>query len=77
VSGDGWTTVLRLARGVRAANSGAEQADGFAALTEVSGHWGKGRLVQSKLLSLLVTKDGRVFAGAVRPSRLYAAAARG
>ena len=45
------------------------------ALTPVSGPWGSGRLLDSKLLSVLVTNDGRVFAGAVDPSALYAAAA--
>jgi outer membrane lipoprotein-sorting protein len=45
------------------------------ALTPVSGTWGSGRLLDSKLLSVLVTDDGRIFAGAVDPSALYAAAA--
>ena len=37
--------------------------------------WGSGRLLDSKLVSILITDDGRVFAGAVDPSALYAAAA--
>ena len=45
------------------------------ALTPVSGTWGSGRLLDSKLVSILITNDGRVFAGAVDPSALYAAAA--
>jgi outer membrane lipoprotein-sorting protein len=45
------------------------------ALTPVSGTWGSGRLLDSKLVSILVTDDGRLFAGAVDPSALYAAAA--
>jgi hypothetical protein len=73
VSGDSWTAVLRLGGG-RVVDA-AGQTEAFSSLPQVSGHWGKGRLVQSALLSLLVTKDGRVFAGAVRPARLYAAAA--
>jgi hypothetical protein len=44
------------------------------ALTPVSGAWGKGRLLESPLVSVLVTADGRVFAGAVAPDTLYAAA---
>jgi hypothetical protein len=76
VSGAGWTTVRRLG-GVRHVVDPADHAEVFSSLTEVSGHWGKGRLIQSELLSLLVTKNGRVFAGAVRPGRLYAAAAGG
>jgi hypothetical protein len=43
-------------------------------LTPVSGAWGKGRLLESSLLSVLVTDDGRLLAGAVAPDQLYAAA---
>ncbi|MBE7189661.1 hypothetical protein [Jatrophihabitans endophyticus] len=46
------------------------------ALTRVSGAWGSGRLLQTSLVSVLLLHDGRVFAGAVDPSELYAAAAR-
>jgi outer membrane lipoprotein-sorting protein len=42
--------------------------------TPVSGSWGSGRLVQTSLLSVLITNDGRVLVGAVTPSVLYAAA---
>jgi hypothetical protein len=45
-------------------------------LPKVSGSWGSGRLLQSKLFTVLVTDDGRVLAGAVAPDRLYAAAAK-
>lgn len=47
----------------------------LAALPHVSGAWGSGRLLSSRLFSVLVTDDGRVLAGAVSPDRLYAAAA--
>lgn len=43
-------------------------------LPKVSGAWGSGRLFDSSLFSALVTDDGRVFAGAVDPGALYAAA---
>jgi outer membrane lipoprotein-sorting protein len=43
-------------------------------LTAVHGDWGRGRLLDSALVSVLVTDDGRVFAGSVDPSALYAAA---
>jgi outer membrane lipoprotein-sorting protein len=43
--------------------------------THVSGRWGSGRLLQTSLMSLLMTSDGRVFAGAVTPEVLYQAAA--
>jgi hypothetical protein len=47
----------------------------IAQLPTVSGSWGTGRLLSTRLLSVLITNDGRVFAGAVAPSALYAAAA--
>ncbi len=42
--------------------------------TPVSGSWGKGRLVQTSLLSMLMTSNGRVLVGAVTPQVLYDAA---
>lgn len=42
--------------------------------TPVSGAWGSGRLLQTSLVSVLITSDGRTFVGAVQPSVLYAAA---
>lgn len=42
--------------------------------TPVHGSWGHGRLFESSLLSVLITDDGRVYAGAVDPDALYAAA---
>lgn len=72
-TGSGWTTVVKLAGEsgsvARYARSGLLRQ-----LTPVSGAWGKGRLLDSPLLSVLVTTDGRVFAGAVDPAELYAAA---
>jgi hypothetical protein len=44
-------------------------------LPRVSGSWGQGRLLQSKLVSALFVDDGRILVGAVSPERLYAAAA--
>ncbi|WP_051367977.1 LolA family protein [Hamadaea tsunoensis] len=44
-------------------------------LPAVSGSWGSGHLLTGALFSVLLTDDGRVFAGAVDPDRLYAAAA--
>lgn len=46
----------------------------LSALKPVEGSWGHGRLLDSALFSALVTSDGRVFAGAVDPQALYAAA---
>ena len=42
--------------------------------TQVAGSWGSGRLLRTPLISILVTSNGRVFFGAVRPDVLYQAA---
>lgn len=56
---------------------GADQLTAMLAmLPKVSGSWGSGHLLAGKLFSVLVTDDGRVLAGAVTPSALYAAAAK-
>jgi outer membrane lipoprotein-sorting protein len=48
----------------------------LAAAKPVSGTWGSGRLLQTSLVSVLITDSGRTFVGAVQPSVLYAAASR-
>jgi hypothetical protein len=40
------------------------------------GSWGSGRLLTTSLLSVLVTSNGTVLAGAVTPDTLYADAAQ-
>lgn len=72
-SGSGWATVLGYdtRRPIHLSGLGLGRA-----LTRVSGAWGRGRLLETSLLSVLVLHDGRVYAGAVDPSELYAAAAR-
>ncbi|MCG5440568.1 LolA family protein [Micromonospora foliorum] len=85
--GSGWTTVLvgRLDGGLggkpaKPAAPAAGAAEGMdmskllGGLSAVSGDWGSGRLLTSKLFSVLLTDDGRVLAGAVTPERLYQAA---
>jgi outer membrane lipoprotein-sorting protein len=81
VVGTGWTSVVVLHTPDMVPGVGPNaRAEGSArqllnALTPVSGAWGKGRLLDSKLLSILITDDGRVLAGAVDPSALYTVAA--
>jgi outer membrane lipoprotein-sorting protein len=72
-AGSGWTSVVQL---TGETDEVAKYARGglVRQLTPVSGTWGRGRLLDSSLLSVLVTTDGRVFAGAVDPAELYAAA---
>ena len=75
--GSGWTTVLKVT-GLPPAATLAKQNPRAAALLgllpAVRGSWGSGRLLQTSGFSALITDDGRVFAGAVEPSVLYAAA---
>jgi outer membrane lipoprotein-sorting protein len=77
VVGTGWTTVF-AAKGVQTSSGDAQADKQFTAflnsLPKVSGSWGSGHLLQSKLFSALLTDDGRVFVGAVDPNKLYAAA---
>jgi hypothetical protein len=42
------------------------------ATTPVRGDWGSGRLLQTKLLSVLITSKGQILTGAVTPGVLYA-----
>lgn len=73
VRGTGWESVVEY-RVNRAALAEVAQPI-MAALQPVSGDWGHGRLLDATLMCVLVTDDGRAFAGAVEPSALYAAAA--
>jgi hypothetical protein len=91
VIGSGWTAILAVRdqlpspprrygviQGSQPGQSDAEPSTLgaiIAQLPTVSGSWGTGRLLSTRLLSVLITNDGRVFAGAVAPSALYAAAA--
>jgi len=42
------------------------------AMTPVQGTWGSGRLLQTRLLTVLITSKGQILAGAVTPAALYA-----
>lgn len=73
VIGEGWTTVLAT----RAPMPKSSDAIGALLnhLPAVSGSWGSGHVLSGSLFSVLITSDGRTLAGAVRPERLYQAAA--
>ncbi len=80
IVGQGWTSVV-VAKMPPDALNPTPQGDRGAqnllnTLPKVSGNWGSGRLLTSKLFSVLITDDGRVLAGAVKPDRLYQAAAK-
>ncbi|MEV0587143.1 DUF2092 domain-containing protein [Nonomuraea sp. NPDC050310] len=63
--GSGWSTVAALPY---------QRSESFdellSAAKPVSGTWGSGKLITSKLLTVLVTDDGRILAGAVTPDKL-------
>lgn len=74
VVGEGWTTVVIAdvdrPKGDRPGEQGRNE-DPLQALPRVSGSWGSGRLLSGALFSAVITDDGRVAAGAVRPGLLY------
>ncbi|HEX7745885.1 MAG TPA: hypothetical protein VF462_11555 [Micromonosporaceae bacterium] len=70
--GSGWTTVVVARTPQTSAGGDRGPATAMlAGLPRVSGDWGSGRLLTSKLVSALLTDDGRLLVGAVRPDRLY------
>ena len=82
VVGKGWTSVAVATLPKDTANGGgqeqgsANQLEGMLkALPPVSGSWGSGHLLEGTLFSAVVTDDGRVAVGAVKPDALYAALA--
>jgi hypothetical protein len=79
VLGKDWLSVAVLP-GSAVAGGGANAESILGALmsasTPVHGSWGSGRLLRTSLLSVLMLSDGKVLAGAVVPSVLYADAAQ-
>jgi hypothetical protein len=78
IIGTGWTSVLEVPGSGPIQSSPSSPASVQSilnALAPVSGTWGSGRLFDSKLVTALITDDGRIFIGMVEPSVLYAAAA--
>ncbi len=73
VLGSGWTRIVEIDtdKAIDTARGSLGQM-----LTTVSGSWGSGGLLESSLVSVLVTSKGRIFAGPVDPAALYAAAAK-
>lgn len=86
VIGNGWTAVVELSgvslptgrgsgEGHRSAS--AEQMSALnKAMTPVSGAFGHGEVLRTKLVSVLLLDDGRAFVGAVAPAILEQAAAK-
>jgi hypothetical protein len=74
-TGTGWSTVATLRPSAQVLDA-LRGKSALAALTPVRGSWGNGHLLDSPLVSVLLTDDGRVLVGAVAPDALYAAAGR-
>jgi outer membrane lipoprotein-sorting protein len=71
--GEGWTAVA-VVKGTKDAQTSEEKAQEtqiLGALPRVSGAWGSGHLFSSRLVNVLVTDSGHVYAGMVAPERLY------
>lgn len=86
VLGSDWSTVIELSgvdltRELTPSKDGAGDPAGnplgalLGSSQRVSGAYGSGRLLSTRLVSVLLTDDGRVFVGAVSPSALLRAAA--
>jgi outer membrane lipoprotein-sorting protein len=90
VHGSGWSTVVELPAGAAGAamleggasgdagDSGTGAAEGFAdastLLDSITQRVEGGRIISTSLATVLITDDGRVFAGAVTPEHLLAVA---
>jgi outer membrane lipoprotein-sorting protein len=80
VVGTGWTSVViakvppQATASPQASPSGPGGGMQIQNLPRVSGPWGTGHLLTSRLFTILFTDDGRVLAGAVPPPLLYQAA---
>lgn len=73
--GTGWTTVV--VSKVPADSAQGDQLKAFVnQLTPVKGSWGSGRLLPGTAFSAVLTDDGRIAVGAVKPELLYAALAK-
>ena len=73
IVGSGWSTVAVRQIGTPD-GSEPSQLQGFLnQLPRVSGQWGSGRLLAGTAFSAVLTDDGRLAVGAVRPEKLYQA----
>lgn len=72
--GSGWTTVM-IAQLPKSGEQTEQAKVLLNSLPEVSGSWGKGRLLSTVLVNAVITDDGRVAVGSVEPESLYRALA--
>lgn len=74
IVGKGWTAVVEVS-GVSLPGSGDSTLGALTrAMTPVSGPYGSGQVLRTKLVSMLLLDDGRMFVGAVPPAVLEQAA---
>jgi len=73
VVGSGWSTVVVREVGSPDGNEPSELQGFLSQLPRVSGSWGSGRLLAGTAFSAVLTDDGRLAVGAVRPEKLYQA----
>ncbi|MEU0093340.1 hypothetical protein [Kribbella sp. NPDC006257] len=73
--GEGWDTVLVL-RGAKLPADSGPAGQLLANARTVSGSWGSGKILTTKMVSALITDDGRVFVGLVTPDTLQSAATK-
>lgn len=78
--GSGWSSVVVASLGAPSEATASSRPADLGSLSGVvqqlpkaSGAWGTGHVLEGALFSAVVTDDGRVAAGAVRPEALYAA----
>ncbi|MEU8221962.1 hypothetical protein [Kribbella sp. NPDC048915] len=77
VIGTGWESVAMIKGAPTAELTGdGPLAQLLAKAPTVKGSWGSGKVLTSKMVSALITDDGRVFVGLVTPDTLQAAAAK-
>jgi outer membrane lipoprotein-sorting protein len=74
IVGSGWSTVAVSKVSDDPDASGSPELEGFLnQLERVSGDWGSGRLLAGTAFSVVLTDDGRMAVGAVKPEALYKA----
>ncbi|WP_328999094.1 hypothetical protein OHA18_32190 [Kribbella sp. NBC_00709] len=77
VVGTGWESVAMIrGAGTAGLTGNGPLAQLLAKAPTVQGSWGKGKVLTSKMVSVLIADDGRVFVGLVTPDTLQAAAAK-
>jgi outer membrane lipoprotein-sorting protein len=72
VVGEGWSTVVvtKLPAG-DADKSAGQMEQVLSSLPKVSGDWGSGRLLKGTAFTAVLTDDGRLAVGSVKPELLY------